>query len=200
MKREIFHSVFRVIGVTWLPVVLLLAGCATVPSPERMETAGEAHTLLKMANIEADRTQYGASTSAVRRYVRRWQRHYRREIAPRREDILDAGSGNWGAGFRLLLEDFYEPDFFRETAAILHNALLEETAPRPRARLESLIARHDLAVLTYWTLVYEKRATSDQDWLEDAGDARARLNARTGNDSHVAAPGGEASTEGEDAP
>lgn len=155
----------------------IASGCASLrpPIPEEPEV-GEASVLLELGTPTEDGERPPPDSPALKSYHKYWRRHRQQEVRAQHKEILEAGDGDWAAGYRELLSTLYTEKNFREAARILHDGLIRETG-EGRASLESALILHRVARLTHLVLVAEKRAHEDSSWRQTAKEARRRLRA-----------------------
>lgn len=173
------HGTSRLLGSLAVLAALFVAGfgCTSLRPPIPADPdVGEAAILLELGAPMDDHLASPETPTALKRYRKYWRRHRRQTVRTHNEQIVEAGEGDWAAGFHVLLPTLYTHEHFAESAAILHEALLEK-AGRDREMLSSALANHRVARLTVLALIAEKRAGEDESWITTAQEARRRLNA-----------------------
>lgn len=159
---------------------LLLSGCLTARKelPESTDGLGEARCIFELATVDYSsyKDNAGCGGRFVRQYFHYWRTHYHRAIQPRHDELVEAGHGDWALGARATLDELITPRQFRESVRYLHWGLAEpDLTPAQREVFTQLTLQHDLAELTYFTLVFEDRAATDERYLEKARESRKRL-------------------------
>lgn len=166
----------RLIAV-FAAALAVMSGCASLrPSIPDEPEVGEAAALLGLGAPTEGEDRDRTVAPALKDYREYWRRHRLRVVRAHHKEILEAGEGDWGAGYRALLDTLYTEENFREAAQILHDGLTGES-DGDRESLESALVSHRVARLTYLALVAEKRADKDSSWRQTAEEARRRLRA-----------------------
>lgn len=183
MTKTVMNDIFQAparhgcLVAVFVATLAMMSGCASLrpPIPEQPE-AGEASVLLELGAPGTSEDGDRPDSNTLKRYRGYWRRHRRQEIRAHHKEIMAAGKGDWGAGYRALLGTLYTEKNFREAAHILHNGLIRATA-EDGASLEAALIRHRIARLAYLALVAENQADENSSRHPAAEEARRRLRA-----------------------
>ncbi len=154
--------------------VLFSVGCVSrslPPSTAEYPTG----VLVWLVRPDVDPRVFGKSESAVRQYIQYWRTAFREGPQRYRAKIIDAGSGNYWAGLQQTVDDYYAFDRFRDSAAILHEALERETEADTLLLLQKLLITHRLAELAYTAAVLQRESLGQSELRVEAETAQKRF-------------------------
>jgi hypothetical protein len=169
-----------------LPSMMLLAllgtaGCRSLHNPgAQTQQMGQLRVFAELLAGLPSQTMktLGSAQAPVKHYFSYWRKQGRQGAKRQLRDLARGSDRSQSDSLQKLVACYTEEDF-RMSARWLHEALVAESAPSVLWRLQVLVVKHDLALLTWQTLKAEQEAGSDENKQVQARRLRARLDMLT---------------------